>query len=238
MEFLFEELEQADFVPGAIYHAGNQGNFFMDEPISEIFKLGKGLRGIGNQSGIRRSMVEAKGKTDEIAFMVIINTGKQEEWLNYYDENTEVLTYYGDNKTPGNPYLKTKQRGNLTFETIFHKTYENNHSRFELPPIFYFERLLNQESVRYIGLALPFVEGKNKSEVLQLKEFSTPEGIYQNYEAKFTIVNNEIIERKWLYDLKYGRKIHSVFQPNVWSDFLIRGNKLPVQEYQKQLKKQ
>lgn len=63
MIFSFEDLQSADLVPGAIYKSGPTGGL-VGEPISKIFKLEYGLRGIGNQSGIRRSMVEKKGYKD------------------------------------------------------------------------------------------------------------------------------------------------------------------------------
>ncbi|HEY4537208.1 MAG TPA: HNH endonuclease [Erysipelothrix sp.] len=216
--FLFDDLAKVDLIPGAIYEKGTAGNHFKDEPISEIFKLGNNMRGIGNQSGIRRSMVQSKDIANEIAFMVLINTGKDEDWKNYYDSETKILTYYGDNKTPNKHYLDTKQRGNKTLEEIFTASYGSSEDKYSLPPIFYFER--HPKGVQYIGLAYPYVKGLTKDEVIQLQEFEVKEGNYENYVVKFTIIADERIHRAWLYDLKKGRKINSMYQPESWTLFL------------------
>lgn len=101
MEIQFNELINADFVPGNKYLAGTDSSSFLkNEPIKELFKI-DGLRGIGNQSGIRRSVTK-DGK--KMAFMVLVNRKDQDIWPNEYNANVNKLIYYGDNKKPNNFY--------------------------------------------------------------------------------------------------------------------------------------
>ncbi|QNR22542.1 hypothetical protein HNY42_15975 (plasmid) [Exiguobacterium sp. Helios] len=79
-----------------------------------------------------------------------------------------VLVYYGDNQTPGKDFRDTKLRGNETFLKYFDNAYdtaENHHA-----PFFYFERV-GAKDVRYVGLALPYVIGMTREEVLRRQKF-------------------------------------------------------------------
>ncbi|QNR22497.1 hypothetical protein HNY42_15980 (plasmid) [Exiguobacterium sp. Helios] len=50
-----------DLVPGKIYPAGTGSpSHFANEPLSRLFRFGKGIRGLGNQGGIRRSMIKGR----------------------------------------------------------------------------------------------------------------------------------------------------------------------------------
>lgn len=220
----FEDLSNANLIGGCVYKGGPQGGL-VGEPISKIFKL-KGLNGIGNQSGIRRSMVQVKNRTNELAFMVIVNRNSEEEWKNTYNAETKILTYYGDNRTANNYYLNTKQNGNKAFEEIFSQAFSNDYRRYKLAPIFYFEKPGKSGDVRFVGLALPFVRGFTKDKCLQLKNF----GEYENLVAHFTVIEDIEIEREWFYDLKNGLKINSPYQPDIWSDFLREGPQLNIED--------
>ncbi|PER24599.1 hypothetical protein CN490_22590 [Bacillus cereus] len=218
MEITFENLATCDLIPGYIYKAGNTKNYFKDEVISHIFVF-ENLKGIGNQSGIRRTMIQNNpAYKNEEAFTVLIDSKKDLDWPNSFDSKSSVLTYYGDNKDPEKEYLDTKQKGNLAFEKYFKRTYCDTHSVY-IAPFFYFERI-NGSDMRYIGLAIPFVENKTLDNVLDLKEFTLNDGRkYENYVAKFTILTDVIIKREWLYDLKTGKN-NSNYIPTEWHNFL------------------
>lgn len=203
MEVQFNELNNADFVPENKYLAGTDSNsFFKNEPIKELFKI-DGLRGIGNQSGIRRSMSK-NGK--KMAFMVLVNRKDQDIWPNKYYSKEKKLIYYGDNKKSNNFYLDTKQQGNKYLEYLQEAINLKNTS--DLWPIFYFE--VDEPSAkdyRFKGLAF-----LNKVERVK------NQGI-ENLKCTFSIDNTETINRKWLRDLKIDNP-NSMYTPEIWSKYL------------------
>lgn len=121
-----------DLVPGKIYPAGtDSSSHFANEPLSRPFRFGEGLRGLGNQGGIRRAMVEGKATLGrEEAFTILLDTGKQAEWQNHHDLASGVLVYYGDNQTLDEALYR---------KTFHHMesgaTYENLVARFTVLPI-------------------------------------------------------------------------------------------------------
>jgi Restriction endonuclease AspBHI N-terminal/HNH endonuclease len=218
MEITFENLATCDLVPGYIYKAGDTKKYLKDEVISHIFVF-ENLKGIGNQSGIRRTMIQNNPDyKKEEAFTVLIDTKKDLDWPNSFDSQSSILTYYGDNKDPEKHYLDTKQKGNLVLKKYFQRTYGDT-TTLHIAPFFFFERV-NGSDMRYIGLAIPFVENEMLDDVLSLKEFTLSDGRkYENYKVKFTILTDVIIKREWLYDLKVGEK-NSNYIPTEWQSFL------------------
>ena len=215
----FSELKNSDLLPGEIYQAGSSNNYFTDEVISNIFKFDN-LKGIGNQGGIRRTRVENnKQLKDEEAFVILLNTHQDPQWPNKYDRASGILTYFGDNQDPAKEYLDTKQRGNLAFKKYFQRSY--NSKKEYIAPFFYFERV-NSKDVRYIGIAVPYVQNLNQESALKLEPFSKNGEQYYNYEASFSILEVSA-PRQWLYDLKIGN-IHSKYAPTAWYDFLENRN--------------
>ena len=195
-----------DLIPGKVYPAGTESSsHFANEPLSRLFRFGEGLRGLGNQGGIRRAMVEGKAALGrEEAFTILLDTGKQAEWQNHHDPASGVLVYYGDNQTPGKDFRDTKQRGNETFLKYFGRAYAAEKSHHA--PFFYFERVGN--GVRYVGLALPYVDGMTHDEVLYRKTFHHQDAgaTYENLIARFTVLPLTV-PGGWLLDLKTGRRV-------------------------------
>lgn len=212
----FKNLRNSDLTPGEIYEAGSTGVFLADEVISNIFKFDK-LRGIGNQGGIRRAMIENNPSlSNEEAFVILLDTKGDPEWPNKFNSTTKILEYYGDNKEPKKDFLDTKQRGNAAFKKYYNRAY--NDMKEHIAPFFYFERV-NGQSARFVGIAVPFVDGKALEEVLRLDNFTIKEkGEYQNYVGLFTILE-VTVPRFWLYDLKYGN-LESEYIPTTWQNFL------------------
>ena len=156
--FAFKDLQSADLISGSVYESNGGG--FANEPLHELFKVDN-LGSVGTQSGIRRSMLADK-KVKEEAYIVLVNTHSIDEWKNTYNSSTNILTYFGDNRTPEKDIFDTKQRGNLTFLKLFERGYGTFNERVKLPPIFYFERTGARSDMRFIGLAIPFVNGMTK----------------------------------------------------------------------------
>ena len=223
----FSDLKNSDLLPGEIYQAGSSNNYFTDEVISNIFKFDN-LKGIGNQAGIRRTKIEKnKQLRDEDAFVVILNTHQDPEWPNEYNKSTGILKYFGDNQDPSKDYLDTKQRGNLAFKKYFYRSYNSN--ELYIAPFFYFERV-NSKDVRYIGIAVPYVQDLDHDSALKLKKFTKNGEEYYNYEALFSILEVPA-PRQWLYDLKIGNT-RSKYAPTAWYEFLENRNIIEIKNEQ------
>ena len=91
---------------------------------------------------------------DEFAYVVIYSTGKEKEWPNRLEEETGEFIYYGDNRSPGNHYLHTKQKGNVFLESIFEKAYGSSQTRQTIPPMFVFQHTGNRLNVEFLGIAV------------------------------------------------------------------------------------
>ncbi|MER2126824.1 HNH endonuclease [Solibacillus sp.] len=215
--FAYKDLQSADFISDSIYESEGKKIF------NKLFKIGD-FKSLGAQGGIRRASVEVPGIKGENAFMIIIDTQKQDDYPNNYDSITKTLTYYGDNRKVGNDIFNTQLKGNETFKKLFDLAYGSEKDRKNLFPTFFFQQISNSSNMKFIGLAVPFVEGKNKNQVLQRKTFTTPEGSYENYIAQFTIIPKLSIKREWLYDLKSNRKDYSPSAPKEWLDFINNGS--------------
>lgn len=223
----FEDLGKSNLIPGCIYEGGDSKIPLKDDPLIKLFKVDGYKKGIGNIGGFRKASKEKNGKiiNENIAFVVMVDSGKQEEWPNEMDENTGIFKYYGDNRTPGNDIFKTKKLGNKFLYEIFKKAYMNSEERAKIPPIFVFKSTGKGCNKKFIGLAVPGVRGKNIQEVLERQTFKSNEGEFENFVANFTIldISNGVIKREWLEDLKDNNKIISYNEPQEWSNFILNG---------------
>lgn len=228
MIFEFDDLSRVDLIPGAIYKGGNYKTPTKDDPLSKLFIIEGCKRGIGNMSGFRKTRKENRGKVIDgtVAFVVAVDTGKQSDWPNYYNEETGIFTYYGDNKTPGNDIHNTKQGGNKLLREIFTKSYSGSkEQRLEIPPIFIFKSTGNGCDKEFVGLAVPGIKGKTMEESLKKRIFEGKNGSFENYEASFTVLNisENIIKREWLKELKdYNNKSNNN-APKAWNEFIEHG---------------
>lgn len=227
----FEDLGKASLEKDAIYEGGNSSVSLRNDPLSKLFKLEGFKRGIGNQSGFRKSNREKNGKsTKEHAFVIIKDSQIQSEWPNQYMKDAGTFIYYGDNREPGKHYLDTKQRGNAFLKEVFTSAYKSEEDRKKIPPIFVFRSTGSHSDIQYLGLAVPGIKGKGLDESLQLRTFEKDGGTYQNYIAHFTILETPFIHRNWLSDLKDATKDALVNAPDEWKRFIkegIEGVKLP-----------
>ncbi|OHW61264.1 hypothetical protein EUAN_23880 [Andreesenia angusta] len=227
MIFTFEELYSASLIQGAVYEGGKNKSPTKDDPLSKIFRIEGCRRGIGNQGGFRKALKEREGKpvSGKVAFVVIVDSGKQEEWPNSFDEDSGIFTYYGDNRIPNNDIFKTKNLGNKFLYEIFRKSYGTPDERAEIPPIFIFKSTGNGCDKRFIGLAVPGVTGKSFEECLERRAFETDEGNFENFVAQFTVMDTskEVINREWLKEIKLKESLISYYEPAQWTKYIING---------------
>lgn len=200
----FEVLSNSDLILDMIYKGGQKGNAG-DDPISKLMKC-------ENTGGFRK---RGHIKPFDLKYVVLYSTNSNKEWQNKIDELQGEVIYFGDNKTPGNPILNTKKDGNLvlqeTFKFLANKEYE------KIPPFFIFSKFGNKgRDVIFKGLLVP---SENGLETVKEVDFETGK-ILENYKAKFSIINTDIIKREWIDDLDKGIKNsgHAPYQWNQWKE--------------------
>ena len=89
-EYTYEQLKEAPFVIDAIYKGGHYKTA-RDEVLHILVPK------TNVQGGFRYTYVE--GNKDEFAFIVIFTSMSELAWPDYYDEETGLFRYYGDNKS-------------------------------------------------------------------------------------------------------------------------------------------
>ena len=102
MEFAFDDLGSTDLVVDATYSGGMSGNVG-DDPVSRLLRVGD--NGVGNMGGFRYS----GSLPTDLAVVVLYTSGMDRDWPDTLDPQTGLFTYFGDNKTPGQEWLRTEQ---------------------------------------------------------------------------------------------------------------------------------
>src|SRR5690606_23910224 len=98
----------------------------------------------------------------------------------------------------------TPRVGNQLLQKIFGHAHARPSERKSVPPILVFGRTGDWRDVRFMGLAVPGVEGMSSTEDL-VAIWKVSEGHrFQNYRAKFTIIDESRLSRQWLRDIANG----------------------------------
>jgi hypothetical protein len=222
-EFEFSELSNAPLIVDAIYKGGKSGNAG-DDPINRI------LSGVGNQGGFRiayKNDMECleyfKNKCP--AYVVLYSSGEEPEWPDFYDNETGVYNYYGDNRSPGHALHDTPKGGNLLLKTVFTLLHGTIHQRSKIPPFFIFHKTGIGRDVRFIGLAAPGSKYTRPDYELVAVWRSKVNVRFQNYEAYFTILDtgSNGISREWIRSLRSGGAEEQAYRPAAWNRFIQMG---------------
>jgi Restriction endonuclease AspBHI N-terminal len=111
------------------------------------------------------------------------------DWPDSLDRETGVFTYYGDNKKPGRELHDTGRDGNLILQKIFEAARGGPDARREMAPIFLFVNTGTWRDMIFLGLAVPGASDLDSSEEL-VAIWRTAKGQrFQNYRARFTVLN-------------------------------------------------
>jgi hypothetical protein len=137
------------------------------------------------------------------------------DWPDELDPETGIFTYYGDNKVPGVDLHDTRKFGNLILRTIFEDSRAGKDGRQLVPPIFLFARAGTSRAVRFLGLAVPGAGDLDASEELVAIWRSTKGQRFQNYRARFTVLDAARISRVWISSIIAGKPDHSL-APEAW----------------------
>ncbi len=205
----FSEMRFADLRVDAIYQGGRKGNAG-DDPLPYLLK-------ISNSGGFRY-----RGSLDRLELLVLTSSLSDPDWPDMLDSETGTFTYYGDNKHPGRGLHETPRKGNELLRRVFDLSHSGPEGRRKVPPILVFANTGEWRDVTFLGLAVPGTSDLRASEDLVAIWKSSKGKRFQNYRARFSILDVPTMERAWITDLIQGDP-HSVNAPEAWMRWIETG---------------
>jgi hypothetical protein len=192
----------ADLVVDRVYLGGPQPNWGAD-PLQH-------LMGVGLQGGIR-----ARGGLRDTRLVALRTSGTDPDWPDSLDLSTGTVTYYGDNRQPGVDLHKTPKHGNEILRQTFDLAHGDADARRSVPPYFYFEKAGPGREVIFRGVLAPGAPDLTADEDLVAVWRSQAGKRFQNYRAKFTVLNISMASRAWIDDISAGKPL-SANCPEQW----------------------
>ncbi len=216
----FNVLKSADLIIDQIYEGGRKGNA-SDDPLPHLL-------GVSNSAGFRH--LGKRPRVNTLKLLVLYTNLRDPNWPDSMDPETGIFTYYGDRRTPG-PLHETPRSGNQILANLFEARH-GDISKF--PPILIFGNAGRFRDVRFYGLAVPGAEGMTQDEdLVAVWRSSGDQGIrYQNYRARFTILNVPVISRAWISDIQDGCALPSRLAPKPWLDWVKLRKYAPIEAEQ------
>ena len=197
-----EALTTADLIVDAIYEGERKGNAG-DDPLPKLMR-------VDSQGGFRY-----RGKvTGKLDLLVLTTSMNDPDWPDNLDPETGIFTYFGDNKKPGRDLHDTGRDGNFILKTIYEDSRSGSAGRLTVPPIFLFSRAGFARDVRFLGLAVPGGSDLDASEELVAVWRSVKGERFQNYRARFTVLDTAHIKREWIDSIINGQPDHSLAPPS------------------------
>ncbi|MEO3786882.1 restriction endonuclease [Actinocorallia sp. B10E7] len=192
----FDALASADLIVDAVYMGGSNGTT-ADDPISKL------IPGVGNQGGFRHAGSPRKGA---VRLAVLYTSGGEVDWPDHLDLQTGTFTYYGDNRTPGRDLHDTPRAGNLLLRDVFMASHGTAGDRAtKVPPFLLLEKASTSgRSVRFRGLLAPGGPTMMADDELVAIWRTTAGRRFQNYRARFTVLDEAKVSREWIQHLLNG----------------------------------
>lgn len=210
----FDQLSSADLVVDAVYQGGRAGNAG-DDPFPRLLST-------SNQGGFR-----PRGRRGQLEMLLLISKFNDPDWPDALDRETGVFTYYGDNKQPGRQLHDTGRGGNQLLKRIFDDAHGGLDGRRRVPPIFLFGRSGAGRDVTFLGLAVPGASDLTLGEDL-VAIWRTSQGQrFQNYRARFTVLDAAVVSRSWLQSLIKGQP-DDALAPGAWRSWRDTGRRRPL----------
>jgi len=208
--FRFDELEDAPLIVDAIYEGGLKGNIG-DDPITKL------IPSCENQGGFR--MVGGR-VLEKCAILVISSSGSDPDWPDRLDPETGIFTYYGDNKKPGCGLHETAKGGNRMLNYVFQAA-DSLEGRKLIPPILVFIKTGVGRDVSFKGIAVP--DMTNDGGLIAIWRLTLGYR-FQNYRAKFVILDCREVSKQWLKALVKNEKCcDGANPPKSWSKWIKTG---------------
>lgn len=210
-----DQLATSDLHIDAIYTGGRAGNSG-DDPFPRLL-------GMSNQGGFRyRGDINGT-----LEILLLTSTFNDPDWPDALDRETGVFTYYGDNKHPGRGLHDTGRRGNLLLKRIFEDAHTGLEGRRQVPPIFLFARAGEWRDTIFLGLAVPGASDLTLSEDLVAIWRTAGGRRFQNYRARFTVLDAPVIHRSWLNSI-IKPPVDDNAAPDAWRTWIRTGRRRPL----------
>jgi len=206
----FEDLDRSDLFVGAVYLGGSRGNAG-DDPLAKLLP-------VGNQGGYRHAGSPTKGT---VRLSVLYTSGAEEEWPDELDAEAGVFTYFGDNRKPGRHLLETGRGGNRLLRDVF-AIRNSEAGRRVIPPFFLFEKAGIGRGVRFLGLLAPGAPAGPEAGLTVVRHRSAGDE-FENYRARFTVLDTQVVRREWLDDILAGSGAASTAVPQEWTEWVEYG---------------
>ena len=209
----FNDLPTSDLIVDAVYEGAAGGQLSGEA-------LGRTIPGIGNLGGFRFA-----GKGQDKKLVILYTSGEDGDWPDELDTRTGRFVYFGDNKTPGHQLHDTTRGGNKILNRVFDLSHQDREARKRVPPFFVFQKFpteISTRSVQFKGLAVPGHPGLSSTQDLIAVWKSKNGQRFQNYRAVFTILDEALIDRRWIGDVLSGSPL-SEWAPKSWSRWVEDG---------------
>ena len=213
--------ETVDTIPGlsdlrvdAEYRGGRSGNFG-DDPLPDLL-------GVKNQGGFR-----FLGSVENPNLMVLTTSLADPDWPDDIDRELGILTYYGDNKKPGSDLHRTPLHGNKLLRLVFDAVHSTPAARHRVPPILAFARTGTYRDLVFLGLAVPGSANLTANDDLVAVWRIADGRRFQNYRAKFTILDCPVVPRPWIDDALKGHILDKSC-PLPWREWVETGRYSPL----------
>jgi Restriction endonuclease AspBHI N-terminal/Restriction endonuclease len=210
----FGQLANADLILDRIYRGGAIGGTG-DDPLSKLLR-------VGNQGGFRPA---GSPKKDSVKLAVLYTTGSEPDWPDALDPYTGTFTYYGDNRNPGQALESTK--GNLLLRKAFAWAHGEAAARARVPPFLLFDKPGTRRDVRFRGLLAPGSDRLSGEEDLVAVWRTKKGNRFQNYRARFTVLDTPVVTRAWIDQLMAGEPLGS-HCPLTWRAWVELGTYAPL----------
>jgi hypothetical protein len=212
----YNNIETSALVIDCMYEDSREpGSPINGQPLLKIFP------GIGNMKGIR-----VIGNTPNWKLYVLTSTEIESDWPDTLDEATGILTYWGDNRTPGKEIHD--QPGNKFFKQIFARAASGIDERRRVPPGFYFTHGSQGRDMIFRGMIIPKTnEVANSEELISVWRSSYGQR-FQNYRARFTVLDASEISLNWIKSILEGREITEL-APAAWRNWQSKGAIQPLE---------
>jgi hypothetical protein len=202
-----DQLSRADVQIDATYEGDRNGNAG-DDPLHALL-------GVSVQGGFR-----ILGTREQPRLVVLTSTMSDPEWPDNLDPETGIFTYYGDNKKPGRELHDTPRYGNVLLRNMFDAMHSGK--RDHVPPVLIFASAGQYRDMIFKGLAIPGVAGLSPLDDLVAVWKTTASKRFQNYQAKFTILDVPRLSRNWLNALQANGNC-TADAPAVWREWKTTG---------------
>lgn len=208
----FSELRQSDLKLDAVYMGGEAPNL-QAEPLSKLLP-------IGNQGGFRYI---TRGRPKRVVLCALISSMCEPDWPDSLDIERGIFTYYGDNRAAGSGDMHhTQIGGNRILRDSFNALHVGQ--RDQIPVFLVFTKQGPKRNYMFRGLAVPGANGLGANEDLIALWKNDPAGRrFQNYRARFSILAEESISRKWIEEIEQTAITTGEHAPESWRNFVQTG---------------